>query len=305
MRQLKLNEADELDTEVNKRDFGNWLHRLLFHFHHALNGRTGADRALQERLINSAAEQATADLGLSAAEFLPFSAAWPRVGAGYLDWLADHMAGGHVFAQGEAWKEMQLGPVTLVGKLDRLDRNRDGKLLVIDYKTEGRSRTAERIQAGNEDTQLAFYTALIDVDGITAAYVNVGEKDDTKSYLQPDIVAMRGQLAEGILEDLQGIADGKPMPAMGEGLACAYCAARGLCRKDFWTHSAPTLVASRTALPPEGANSPWGGPAGNSAPTLVASRTALPPEGANSPWGGPAENSAPTLAASSTSPRKP
>ncbi len=26
------------------------------------------------------------------------------------------------------------------------------------------------------------------------------------------------------------------------------------------------------------------------APTLVASRTALPPEGANFPWGGPAEN---------------
>jgi hypothetical protein len=53
---------------------------------------------------------------------------------------------------------------------------------------------------------------------------------------------------------------------------------------------APTLVAARTALPPEGANFPWGGPAGNWAPTLVAARTALPPEGANFPWGGPAGN---------------
>ena len=41
---------------------------------------------------------------------------------------------------------------------------------------------------------------------------------------------------------------------------------------------APTLVASRTALPPEGAELAWGGPALRSlAPTLVASRTALPP----------------------------
>ena len=45
---------------------------------------------------------------------------------------------------------------------------------------------------------------------------------------------------------------------------------------------APTLVASRTALPPEGAGLAWGGPALRPvlAPTLVASRTALPPEGA-------------------------
>ncbi len=50
---------------------------------------------------------------------------------------------------------------------------------------------------------------------------------------------------------------------------------------------APTLVASRTALPPKGAVSPWGGPVAILAPTLVASRTALPPMGAFSPWGGP------------------
>ncbi len=38
---------------------------------------------------------------------------------------------------------------------------------------------------------------------------------------------------------------------------------------------APTLAASRTALPPEGANFPRGGPSENYAPTLVASRSAL------------------------------
>ena len=51
----------------------------------------------------------------------------------------------------------------------------------------------------------------------------------------------------------------------------------------LWTVEdiAPTLVASRTALPPEGAELAWGGPALRSlAPKLVASRTALPPDGA-------------------------
>ena len=50
---------------------------------------------------------------------------------------------------------------------------------------------------------------------------------------------------------------------------------------------APTLVASRTALPPEGAAPPRGGPSAELAPTLVASRTVLPPEGAVPPRGGP------------------
>ncbi len=60
---------------------------------------------------------------------------------------------------------------------------------------------------------------------------------------------------------------------------------------------APTLPAARGSLPPEGADSPWGGPAGSPAPTLPAARGSLPPEGADSPWGGPAANRAPTLPA--------
>jgi ATP-dependent helicase/nuclease subunit B len=35
-------------------------------------------------------------------------------------------------------------------------------------------------------------------------------------------------------EDLAAIADGAPLPALGEGTVCDFCAARGLCRKDFW-----------------------------------------------------------------------
>ena len=38
-----------------------------------------------------------------------------------------------------------------------------------------------------------------------------------------------------ILSDMARIAEGAPLPALGEGKACEYCAARGLCRKDFWS----------------------------------------------------------------------
>jgi ATP-dependent helicase/nuclease subunit B len=160
---------------------------------------------------------------------------------GYLAWLAGHEAGGASFQQAEIWREMPLGELTLVGKLDRIDhigRTRgegEGRTLLVDYKTEPRSTTADRIKSGQEDTQLAFYAALMPDDTLAAAYINLGEKEPTRSYEQPDIVGLRDELIDSILTDMARIARGAALPALGEGKACNYCAARGLCRKDFWS----------------------------------------------------------------------
>ncbi len=234
LRQLKLQESDELDLSLSKRDFGNWLHSVLKLFHEALNKAPAPDFIARVAMINIAAEQATRALGLSQSEFLPFAAAWPRVRAGYLEWLTAHEAGGATFSEAEAWKETPLGRLTLVGKIDRIDRLADGSALVIDYKTEAPATTAQRIKQSLEDTQLAFYAALLTDDTLAGAYVNVGEKDATRSYVQADIVSLRDHLLEGIASDMARIAGGAPMPALGEGKACEFCAARGLCRKDFW-----------------------------------------------------------------------
>ena len=72
----------------------------------------------------------------------------------------------------------------------------------------------------------------------------------------------------------------------------AACAEAGLMLRHtvqfHWKNMAPTLVAARTALPPEGADLARGGPSLRPvAPTLVAARTALPPEGADLARGGP------------------
>ncbi len=234
LRQLKLQDADELDSELDKRDFGNWLHHLLKLFHEALKSAATLDVHEREAMLNAAADQATQELGLSGSEFLPFAASWPRVRSGYLAWLAAHGASGAIFLEAEAWRETPLGALTLVGKIDRIDRSADGSSLVLDYKTEAPALTAQRIKAALEDSQLAFYAALLSDDTLAAAYVNVGEKDGSKSFFQADIVALRDQLLEGIASDLARIAAGAAMPALGAGKACEFCAARGLCRKDFW-----------------------------------------------------------------------
>ena len=235
LRQLKLQEADELESELGKRDFGNWLHLLLNRFHEALKVAPAQEIRAQTAMINIAADEATQALGLSAEEFLPFAAIWPRVRDGYLDWLATHQASGATYAEGEVWKNMPLGSIELVGKIDRIDQMPDGSRLVMDYKTEARSTTQTRINDASEDTQLAFYAALLEDDTLAAAYVNLGEKEPTKTYAQAEIVELRDDLIGGILSDMERIGEGALLPALGEGKACEYCAARGLCRKDFWS----------------------------------------------------------------------
>jgi ATP-dependent helicase/nuclease subunit B len=235
MRQLRLLEADELDTELGKRDFGNWLHAVLKIFHEQLSLEPQTDPSKRLAVLNAAAAQATADMHLSPAEFFPFAAAWPRVRAGYLDWLQAHEAQGARFEQAEVVRQAPLGELHLIGKIDRIDRLPDGSVLVIDYKTESRMTTQERIKQPLEDTQLAFYAALLEDDSLSAAYVHVGEREGSKTLAQPDIVPLRDALLDSIRADMARIAAGAPLPALGEGKACEFCAARGLCRKDFWS----------------------------------------------------------------------
>ncbi|HYF41166.1 MAG TPA: PD-(D/E)XK nuclease family protein, partial [Ramlibacter sp.] len=139
-----------------------------------------------------------------------------------------------VFERAESEHEIRLGPVKLVGRIDRIDRLPDGRKLVIDYKTESLATTKERVRRAAEDTQLAFYAALLEDDTLRAAYVNVGERGAVETVEQPDVVEARDMLVEGIVRDLQAIAEGAHLPALGEGQVCEFCAARGICRRDHW-----------------------------------------------------------------------
>jgi ATP-dependent helicase/nuclease subunit B len=234
MRQLGLQSVDELDTAVDKRDFGLWLHEVLKHFHEALAHQPTANAAEQRDLLEAAAATTTQAMDLGEGEFLPFAASWPTVREGYLRWLAQHQAMGAVFASAETAHTQRLGDVKLIGRIDRTDRLPDGMSLVLDYKTESSAKTASRVREPLEDTQMAFYAALLPDDTLQGAYINVGERDGTKTYPQPELVEARDALIEGVLDDMARIADGAPMPALGEGSACDFCQARGLCRKDFW-----------------------------------------------------------------------
>ena len=130
-------------------------------------------------------------------------------------------------------------PVTLRGSIDRIDRlpatpAEPAQRMLIDYKTEQADKTKKRITQDGEDTQLAFYAALLPDTAVRLAYLNISEKGQAVLHEQHNASALRQQLLQGIAHDLHAIAQGSPLPALGQGARCGYCAARGLCRRDFW-----------------------------------------------------------------------
>jgi ATP-dependent helicase/nuclease subunit B len=219
---------------VDKRDFGVWLHEVLKRFHQSLALSNHLDSQARRSLLDQVSVDATQSMGLAEGEFLPFAAAWPAVRDGYLRWLVQHEANGGAFASAETDHSQRMGPVKLVGRIDRTDTLPGGELLVLDYKTENAAKTAARTREPFEDTQIAFYAALLSDDTLHGAYVNVGEREGTKTYTQADIVEARDALIAGMLHDVERIAQGHTLPALGDGNACDFCQARGLCRKDFW-----------------------------------------------------------------------
>jgi len=251
LRQLRLSDAAELDDEPDARDLGNWLHRLLRRFHEERRDeRPGRveDRRRLDDLARHEAEVMGLNAGEGGAGFLPFEAQWPQLREGYLDWLAGHEAAdggsGPRFEAAEVDLQRELGRWTLIGQLDRIDRMpaaQGGHALVIDYKTEGRSKTTARRKHFDEDVQLAFYAALLPDRPVRAAYLSItdqrgsGDRAPTLVVEHPDVDTAAERLVQGIVGDLDRIAAGAALPALGEGPVCEHCEARGLCRKDFWS----------------------------------------------------------------------
>lgn len=240
VRLLKLSEAKELDEEISKRDFGAWLHAVLSAFH--LRRPREADALQDAELLDACAAEESKVLAQDPG-FVPFAASWPRLRESYLLWLAKHEAQGWQFESSESSLELETEDgLKLQGRLDRVDLLAGSKAtqhFVMDYKTENAQSLKKRVADPLEDTQLAFYAALLGKADVSAAYLAVGEKS-TDLIEQAKVGEAMPLLLQGIADDARRMREGHALPAMGEGKACDFCAARGLCRKDFWAEKAAT-----------------------------------------------------------------
>lgn len=243
---LRLRASDELEDDPDKSDYGNWLHAVLQRFHDERRASGAEGTAIDvdaatERLLALADAQAQA-MNLSPAALLPYQAALPAFAARYLDWLAGHEQQGWRYREGEVARERALtgpGAPRLYGVIDRIDAAAAGVagLMLLDYKTGSASSLKARVREPTEDTQLAFYAALSEVEGLPlqAAYVALDERERIEVIAHDQVQRSAHLLVEHLGDEWQRLREGTPLRALGEGAVCDYCDARGLCRRDHWS----------------------------------------------------------------------
>jgi len=124
----------------------------------------------------------------------------------------------------EEWFDIPLGDITLTGRVDRMDRAADGRIVVTDYKT-GKPRSQED---ADESLQLSIYALAVkekwgyEVERLV--FHNIEENAPVSTYRNPTQV----QEARLIVEDVaRSIAEGSFEAT--PGFHCAFCAYRSLC----------------------------------------------------------------------------
>lgn len=231
---LRLSELKEVDEPAAKRDYGDWLHDTLHRFHAADPGP-----GEEARVLALAAEASMQQLGLDAASMLAFRASWEELAPRYLSWWRQERAEGWAWQVGEeehtaapaAW-----APQTLRGRIDRVDRHRDGRWRLVDYKTGSKDDLSKRAAQPLEDAQLAVYAALhlqqhADAP-LEAMYLALDDPRSPAPVRHLDVAATAGEMIERLGEELARLRAGEALPALGAGAVCDTCESRGLCRKD-------------------------------------------------------------------------
>ena len=239
---LRLREDDELDAEVEKRDYGNWLHHVLHAFHEQRSAPAAPEQEIAH--LHAVATTGQAEHGLDAAEFLPFAASFDAFAPRYVAWLHRRDAEGARWLRGEAPISISpevLDGLVLHGVIDRVDAVRaEGAeaMQLIDYKTGHVNSLKDKVREPLEDTQLAFYAALAGAGNsvpLKAIYLAVDGTQRIDEVEHKNVAVTAVALVQGLAHDLARVRAGAGLPALGEGATCDFCAARGVCRRDHWS----------------------------------------------------------------------
>ena len=131
---LRLNELDEVQEIIEKRDYGECVHDILRRFHEHYPQVGGHSAAELEATLRRISAEVFADLLQQDFAARAWLARWHQSLPAYLEWQAENEAQGWRYAEAERAFDWQLEGVRLRGRIDRLDVRGEEKL-VLDYKT--------------------------------------------------------------------------------------------------------------------------------------------------------------------------
>ena len=228
---LRLNELDEVQEVIEKRDYGERVHKILQRFH----GRyplasEHPDDELQTAL-RQISEDVFADLLQQDFEARAWLARWFKSLPAYIEWQKQNEAQGWRHAESESAFDWDLEVVRLRGRIDRLDVNGEAKR-VLDYKTQSEQVLRNKLREPGEDVQLACYAYAH--EAADAAFVSI--ENGKVKLVEPkhDVPLLAQMNAERLVNVMGAIRGGAGLVANGIDAVCGYCEMRGVCRKGEW-----------------------------------------------------------------------
>ena len=229
---LRLNELDEVQEGIEKRDYGERVHDILRRFHERYPQVSGHPADELEATLRRISEEVFADLLQQDFAARAWLARWFAALPAYLEWQTENETQGWRYAEAESAFDWQLEGVRLRGRIDRLDVRGEEKL-VLDYKTQSEQVLRNKLREPGEDVQLACYAYAH--EAADAAFVSI-ENGKVKLVEPKQDVPLLAQLnAERLVQAMGEIRGGAGLPANGIDQVCMYCEMRGLCRKGEWT----------------------------------------------------------------------
>ncbi|MCX7591562.1 MAG: PD-(D/E)XK nuclease family protein, partial [Kiritimatiellae bacterium] len=164
---LGMEELDDLKVAPDALDFGAIVHRVLRQMavEKSLKGCTD-ERIIRTFLIERLEKEVEKTYGPtpSLSVTVVFEAARQRL-LKAAQVQADLVAKGWETIGCEESLEASLGGIRIVGRVDRMDRNRrTGAIRIMDYKTSDEAKTPEEIHLGTVSTETPDYARLV-VDG--------------------------------------------------------------------------------------------------------------------------------------------
>jgi ATP-dependent helicase/nuclease subunit B len=228
---LRLNELDEVQEGIEKRDYGERVHEILQRFHERYPQTSEHPEDELQVVLRQISDEVFADLLQQDFEARAWLARWFKSLSAYIEWQKQNEAQGWRYAEAESKFDWDLEGVRLRGRIDRLDVNGDAKR-VLDYKTQSEQVLRNKLREPGEDVQLACYAYAH--EAADAAFVSI-DNGKVKLVEPKDDVPLLAQLnAERLVNVMGEIRGGAGLAANGIDAVCGYCEMRGVCRKGEW-----------------------------------------------------------------------
>ncbi|HET7158451.1 MAG TPA: PD-(D/E)XK nuclease family protein, partial [Burkholderiales bacterium] len=237
---LKLGELDEVQEEIEKKDYGELVHEVLSQFHRAHPRVLDLDPVHALAELTSASERAFEVAVARNYLARAWLTRWLALIPAYLEWQRAREQAGWTWHAGEVSRDIELTTpegrrIIVRGRLDRIDTHAAGGVAVIDYKTQRPEVLKRKLEGFGEDVQLPVYALLWGGPVAAALFLSV-ERGGVKEVAIGEALDQLTEAARARLGTLyDALQNGAPLPAHGIDAVCQYCEVRGLCRRDYWS----------------------------------------------------------------------